>query len=90
MDDAKGITIKDKNGNSIELGSSGITIKSAKDATLKASKNVTVQGDAGAVTISGLDVTADAKKALKVAGKATAEISAAGILTVKGAMVKIN
>jgi phage baseplate assembly protein gpV len=90
MDDAKGITIKDKNGNSIELGSAGITIKSAKDASLKAAKNVTVSGDAGAVTVSGLDVTADAKKALKVAGKATAEISASGIVTVKGAMVKIN
>jgi phage protein D/phage baseplate assembly protein gpV len=90
MDDAKGITIKDKNGNSIELGTAGITIKSAKDATVKATKNLTLQADAGPVKIAGLQITAEAKTTLKLAGKATAEISAAGILTVKGALVKIN
>ena len=90
MDDAKGITIKDKNGNSIELGTAGITIKSAKDATVKATKNLTLQADAGPVKIEGLQITAEAKTTLKLAGKATAEISAAGILTVKGALVKIN
>ncbi len=90
LDDEKGITIKDKNGNSIELGSAGITIKSAKDATVKAGKNLTLQADGGPVKIAGLEVNAEAKTALKLAGKATAEISASGILTVKGGIVKIN
>jgi phage baseplate assembly protein gpV len=90
MDDAKGITIKDANGNSIVLAAAGITIKSAKDATVQAAKNLTLKADAGPVAITGLEVKAEAKTALKLAGKATAEISASGILTVKGALVKIN
>ncbi|MCP9234657.1 type VI secretion system tip protein VgrG [Lewinella sp. JB7] len=38
------ITLKDQHGNKIELGSSGITIESASDLTLKATGSVKVDG----------------------------------------------
>lgn len=90
MDDSKGITMKDKNGNMLELGSAGITLKTMKEVSLKATKGVKITADAGPVKIAGLQIEGNAKTTLKLAGKATAEISASGILTVKGAMVKIN
>ena len=90
MDDAKGITIKDKNGNSIELGSAGITLKTMKEVSLKATKGIKITADAGPVKIAGLQIDGQAKTTLKLAGKATAEVSASGIMTIKGALVKIN
>ena len=41
-------------------------------------------------TIEGMNVTAKAQTSLKVTGSASAEISASGQTTVKGAMVMIN
>lgn len=90
MDDSKGITMKDKNGNAIELGSAGITLKTMKEVSLKATKGVKITADAGPVKIAGLQIEGNAKTTLKLAGKATAEISASGVMTVKGSMVKIN
>jgi len=90
MDDAKGITIKDKNGNSIELGSAGITLKTMKEVSLKATKGIKLTADAGPIKIAGLQIDGQAKTTLKLAGKASAEVSASGIMTIKGALVKIN
>jgi uncharacterized protein involved in type VI secretion and phage assembly len=90
FDDAKGITLKDKNGNSIELGSAGISIKSSKEVKVSGLKGIALAASGGPVKISGLQVEGEAKTTLKLAGKATAEVSAAGILTIKGALVKIN
>jgi len=90
FDDAKGITMKDKNGNSIELGSAGITIKSSKEVKVSGLKGINLAASGGPVKIAGLQVEGEAKTTLKLAGKATAEVSAAGILTLKGGIVKIN
>jgi Rhs element Vgr protein len=100
LDDKVGsVTVKDKNSNSIVMDSSGVVIKSAKDLTLDATGNVTIKSStgkiastasAGDVTASGLNVTLTAQIAAKLAGSATAEISASGQTTVKGAIVMIN
>jgi len=78
----QGISIKDSNGNEIKMSSSGIDITS--------SSNIKVSTSAGDVTVSGLNVTNSAQVAMKAEGQATAELSASGQTTVKGAMVMIN
>lgn len=96
-DEGKGIEIKDQNGNSIKLSSDGITLNSAKDIILKATGNVTVNATAKLtldakqdVAVSGLNVNATAQVGFAAKGNATAELSASGQTTVKGAMVMIN
>lgn len=96
-DDAKGITLADQNKNKIEMNNSGITLTSGKDITLKATGNITLDATQKAeikakqdVSVSGLNVNAKAQIGLKLAGTATAELSASGQTTVKGAMVMIN
>ncbi|TCM86125.1 phage baseplate assembly protein V [Rhodovulum steppense] len=88
-DDAQSITLKDSNGNSIEMSSGGIVIDSPKDIAIKATGkiDVTATGDA---TLSGMNVTANAQTQLTTKGGASAELSAGGQTTVKGAMVMIN
>ncbi|MFM9984375.1 MAG: type VI secretion system tip protein VgrG [Flavobacteriales bacterium] len=96
-DDDKSIEIADQNSNSIKLSSSGIEIKSNKDITLKANGNIS-QNATGKIdlvsqqdsTLSGLNVNCTAKIGFTAKGNATAEISASGQTTVKGAIVMIN
>lgn len=98
-DEAKSITISDQNSNKVEMTSSGVTITSAKSLTLKATNDISIQSSAGKialsasagdVTASGLNVNLTAQIGAKVTGSATAEISASGQTTVKGAIVMIN
>ena len=96
-DDAKSLTLKDQNDNEIVMNDKGISITSAKDITLKAKGKVDIQStdkltvkaqqDA---SVEGMNVTVKAQTSLKVTGSASAEISASGQTTVKGAMVMIN
>lgn len=79
-DDAGTITINDSNKNSMEMSSSGITMKSDSDMKF------TAKGD---ISFEGANVKAKAKSALGMEG-ATAELKASGNTTVKGAMVQIN
>ena len=79
------------------MDSGGITLTSAKDITLKAKGNITMDAtmklSATAkqdVSLEGLNVKAQAKIGASVKGNATAELSASGQTTVKGAMVMIN
>ena len=96
-DDARGIRLEDANGNGIRLDDSGIAITSASDITLKASGEVTVAAT-GAVTVqsgadvgvTGMNLNLTADVGLTVKGSATAEVSASGQTTIKGAMVMIN
>jgi phage protein D len=88
-DKAKVITMTDQNGNSVELGSAGITLKSPKDITLDATGKVVIKA-AQDVTVDGLNIAATAQVGATVKGSATAELSASGQVTVKGAMVMIN
>lgn len=98
-DKAKKITIKDSNDNQIETSSSGITITSKKDITLKASgklnltgsKGVKVDGgSSGAVKISGQSISADAKSKFSTNAKGTTEIKSTGAVNIKGSLVNLN
>lgn len=96
-DDTKKITLKDQTGNEIEMSESGIKLDSPKDIVINAKGKVTVSA-VGAITLdskadvkaSGLNVQCDAKVGFTAKGTATAELSASGQTTVKGAMVMIN
>lgn len=88
-DDAKSVKIKDSNGNEIEMASGGITMKSPKDITLSATGAVNISAGTD-VSISGMNVTAEADVGFTGKGNASAEISASGTTTIKGAMVMIN
>ncbi|WP_044270820.1 type VI secretion system tip protein VgrG [Bacteroides timonensis] len=96
-DDGKHIKLTDPNKNEITMDKDGITLSSAKDITLKAKGNIkldatmklsgTAKQD---VSLEGLNVKVQAKVGATVKGNATAELSASGQTTVKGAMVMIN
>lgn len=96
-DDAKGIQLTDQHSNKIVMDGNGILIESAKDLTLKAKANITL--DAGNnldekartnLTLKGLKVEANAQTEITLKGNAKAELSAGGQTIVKGAMVMIN
>lgn len=96
-DDGKHIRLADQHKNEIKMDSGGITLTSAKDITLKAKGNITMDatmklsGTAKQdISLEGLNVKVQAKIGASVKGNATAELSASGQTTVKGAMVMIN
>lgn len=96
-DQAKSVEIVDQNSNSIKMTSSGINIESAKDITLKATGNITLDATGKAsitaqqdAAITGMNVTNTAQMGFTAKGNATAELSASGQTTVKGAIVMIN
>jgi Rhs element Vgr protein len=96
-DEGKSILLQDQNNNKVTLDSAGITLDSPKDITLKAtgkivlnaSQNIeaTAQMD---IKQTGLNITSTANVGFTAKGSATAEVSAAGTTTIKGAMVLIN
>ncbi|MEX6686843.1 type VI secretion system tip protein VgrG [Danxiaibacter flavus] len=96
-DDSKAIEITDQNSNSVKMSSSGVEITSNKDIKLTATGNIELSAT-GKVSISatqdaevsGLNVNATAQVGFTAKGNATAELSASGQTTVKGAMVMIN
>lgn len=96
-DEGKAIEIKDQNGNSLKMSASGIELKSDKDIKLTATGNITLTATGkaeikatGDAAISGANVKNTAQIAFSAKGNATAELSASGQTTVKGAMVMIN
>ncbi len=97
-DDEKSILLQDQNGNKVELADGGVTIDSPKDVsitaqgkiTLEAMGNVAVSSSTGDVSVEGLNVGLTAQVGFSAEGSATAELSASGQTTVKGAMVMIN
>ncbi len=96
-DDGKSIEIKDQNSNSIKLSSDGIILDSAKDIKISAKGNVNISAVAKIsasaqqdLALSGLNVNATAQVGITAKGNATAELSASGQTTVKGAIVMIN
>jgi Rhs element Vgr protein len=87
-EDAKGISLEDQNGNRITLDDNGITIESVKDLSVKASKDLKLQG-----TNTELKATA----AFKASGSSSAEISSpstsikgSATTVIQGGMVQIN
>jgi uncharacterized protein involved in type VI secretion and phage assembly len=96
-DEGKSILLEDQNGNTVRLDQAGIALDSPKDIKLTAKGGITldalnaIQITAKAdVKASGLNVSCDAQVGFAAKGAATAELSAAGQTTVKGALVMIN
>ncbi len=75
----KGIVIEDQNGNKITLNDSGIKIESSKDLTLKAAKDIKIEG---------ANTEMKAQAAFKASGTASAEISGAST-TIKGSATTV-
>ncbi len=97
-DSDKGVTVKDQSGNRIQLSEEGIALDSIKGITLVARQGgitldapgaITIRSKAD-VTLEGLNVACHAQARFAAKGTATAELSAAGQTTVRGAMVMIN
>lgn len=96
-DKNKSITVQDENGNSIKLEQGGITLSSPKDIKLSAKGGITLDA-VGAISLSskadikhsGMNISSEAQIAYSAKGNASAELSASGQTTVKGALVMIN
>ena len=96
-DEAKGLTMEDQNGNTLSLNETGIILDSPKDIAITAKGKVTIDavGEVGItskadVTLKGMNVKATGDVGFVAKGSASAELSASGQTTVKGAMVMIN
>ncbi len=96
-DKDKSILLSDEHGNTIKMNASGITLDSPGDIKLTAKGSITLDATAAIgltakadVTAKGLNITAEAQVGLTAKGVATAELSASGQTTVRGAMVMIN
>lgn len=97
-DKEKQISMKDGNSNEVILNQDGIKLSSPKDIildakgniNLKAVSGISLEASAGDLTGKGLNVSLEAQVSMKAAGNASAEFSASGQTTLKGAMVMIN
>jgi Rhs element Vgr protein len=96
-DEGKSVLLKDQNGNQVKLSDAGITIDSAKDIVIKAAGKLSLKSTGNLESESsadlkgkGLNVAFEGQVGLTAKGSATAELSAGGQTTVKGAMVMIN
>jgi len=96
-DKDKSILLQDQNGNSVKLSESGIALDSPKDIKLTAKGGITLDA-VNAISITskadvkaaGLNISCEAQVGFTGKGSATAELSASGQTTVKGALVMIN
>lgn len=95
-DEDEGITIQDQNGNSIKMSSSGISIESMADITIKATGSITATGPEGitasseaSVSVSGLSTTISGETELSMTG-GMASLSGDEMVSISGAMVNIN
>lgn len=96
-DDGESIQLQDQNSNKVELNKDGISLDSPKDITVKAGGKIDINAT-GAINVSsnadvavkGMNVDCEAQTGFTAKGNASAELSASGQTTVKGAMVMIN
>jgi len=96
-DDAKSILLQDQTGNKVELSPGGILLDSPKDITIKATGKVAISAGQNVevaaqmdVKVAGANINQQADIGFVAKGGATAELSASGQTTVKGALVMIN
>ncbi|KKO44073.1 type VI secretion protein VgrG [Arsukibacterium ikkense] len=96
-DDSQTILLQDQHGNKAELSASGILLDSPKDISLNAKGKISLQA-VGNIELAAkadfsaeaLNISQQAKVGFTAKGNASAELSASGQTTVKGAMVLIN
>lgn len=96
-DKDQSIVLQDQNNNKVSLSADGILLDSPKDITVNAKGKITLTavGELGLssqadVKIEGMNINNTANAGFVAKGNATAELSASGQTTVKGAMVMIN
>jgi Rhs element Vgr protein len=96
-DDAKSITLQDQTGNKVTLSPDGIALDSPKDIAITAKGKITLDatGEIGITSKadlkqSAMNIAASANAGFSAKGATSAELSASGQTTVKGAMVMIN
>jgi len=96
-DDEGSILLQDQNNNKVELSSSGILLDSPKDINISAKGKIGIEAmgemaisSNADVKVEGLNVNHTANVGFTAKGNASAELSASGQTTVKGAMVMIN
>lgn len=96
-DDGKSILVQDQNNNKVELNESGIELSSPKDIAIKATGKINLQAtgaigikSSADVEVQGMNVSNKASASFTAQGSASAELSASGQTSVKGAMVMIN
>jgi Rhs element Vgr protein len=98
MDDKSGaLSIKDNNKNTVSLSKGGVSIESGGNLKISAKGNITMEASGNMslaakanVTIDGAQISNTAKTKFSAKGNLTAELTASGVVTVKGVMVKIN
>ena len=76
-DEDKGIAISDENENKINMNDKGITVESASSMTLKAAKDLNIQGES--VTIKADSTVSVQGQACKISGDASTDIKGAEI-----------
>jgi phage protein D/phage baseplate assembly protein gpV len=96
-DKTQSVAVTDQHGNRVVLGPDGIRLDSVKDIQISAQGSVRIAaggalqlGAQAEASLQGLNVRCEAQVGLVAKGAASAELSAAGQTTVKGAMVLIN
>lgn len=96
-DDDKSIAIQDQHGNKVKLDADGILLDSPKDIAIKAKGKVTVDAvgnvemtSKGDIKQQAVNIEHSANASFTAKGTASAELSASGQTTVKGALVAIN
>jgi Rhs element Vgr protein len=96
-DDGKSICLTDQNNNMIKMSPDGILLDSPKDIVINAKGKVSITAVANIessatadIKNEALNINNNAKVGFVAKGSATAELSASGQTTVKGAMVMIN
>lgn len=96
-DKNKSIQLTDENKNKIEMTKEGIVLDSANSVMIKAKSDIKLNAGASIsiggksdVKLKALNVEIAANSGFKAKGNATAEVSASGQTTIKGAMVMIN
>ena len=80
-DDEGSITVQDADGNKMVMDSSGISIESASDLTIKATSSI---------SISAPQVSIKADATMEIEGSASTKLSSDGQTEIKGAIVMIN
>ncbi len=96
-DDEKSILLQDQNSNKLELSPDGIVLDSPKDIKISAKGKISIDAmgeiaisSKADVKVEGLNVNHTASVGFVAKGSASAELSASGQTTIKGAMVMIN
>lgn len=97
-DTLNSIVLTDAQKNSITLSDEGIALVSQSEIRITAEKSISLEAKGGSVTISGstavglkgTTIGASATASLSLSSDGLAELSAGGITTVKGTLVRIN